>query len=124
MKFPEGSVIWLSAEGRRFPHYVFSGDTDQGMRPMVSLTSATADELFLVELAPGESDAAAVTRVTDQLGRSDTRPIRLLRIDGANALPGELFPDFRARARDRKAVYSALEGTAEATQVGDESPES
>jgi hypothetical protein len=123
MKFPEGSVIWLSAEGRRFPHYVFSGDTDQGMQPMVSLTSASGDELFLVELLPGESDSDAVSRVGDKLGRSDARAVRLLRV-GSMAFPGQPFLDYQSRYKNQKPIYSALDDTGEATKVGEESADS
>lgn len=111
MNSKQGTVVWLDDGQSRFPHYVFSGDTDVATGGFFSLTSAVANEIVIAKLSAEEFNAAATglaaatARVNSALKRTDLRYITLLRVERPPAERGGSLQSFRASQGKAKYVY-------------------
>jgi hypothetical protein len=128
MNITQGTVVWLHDGQARFPHYVFSGETDAATEGYFSLTSAVGSEIVIAKLSAEEFNAAAAglvaatARVSCALNRTDLRCVTLLRVERPPAERGESFQSFRSNQGTAKHVYSTLSGKSEALVVGKQSP--
>lgn len=124
---PTGSVLWLRDCDGLFPLLQLEGDNDTATEGWLTFASATRCEVFLVqagaaEWSGGEAGVDQVLeRVSKELGRTDIRAVRLLRVERPKQAHGRSFRAFRATQAEVKAVYSSLAGDGEATVAGTES---
>jgi len=112
----EGTVLKLRCSkcGSTFPHFRFSGDTDMVTAGLGSATSSARSELILAKMEAAEWNEFDVDgarrfeqRLSQQLGRSDIRVLRLLRVDKqSELLRGLSFADFRKTYIPPKLYFS------------------
>jgi hypothetical protein len=107
-----GTVVELQCSlcGKRFPHFIFSGDTDMVTSGLASVTSCELNEVVLAELNAdqgGEGGAAFERRLSKQLNRNDMRVVHLLAVERTSpAYRGESFQEYRKRYTRPSLVYS------------------
>jgi hypothetical protein len=126
---PSGSVYWLQDSLGRFPIFVFSADVDSATMGWASFTSTNRRELVICKLTPDEWNDpvagldSACHRAHLELGRKDLRPIRLVRVVQPPARAGLSFRHFLSSYRPAQAIYSALDGSGEASVLSQQSAE-
>jgi len=126
----EGYVLTLKCRrcGAKFPHAVFSGDTDMATDGLVSLTSVERNELVFGELTADEwklEDAkrvsAACQRISGALARTDLRSVMVVRWQKSQSIAGLSFAAFRKTYKPPVGVYSCPHCGGEAKSIQQQS---
>jgi len=103
------SILRCSECGEHWPNMTFSGDTDMVTAGLGSLSSRALNELVIAELSPHEftdtTGQALGERISNQLGRTDLRSIRLLRSEQAPIAAGTSFQQFREKYEPPRLVF-------------------
>lgn len=90
----DGYVLRLRCERceRKFPHVIFSGDTDMATDGLCSLTAVGQDEVVIGEFDASErsldydgAESEFGERISRLLGRNDLRVVRLLRSEPSSS---------------------------------------
>lgn len=108
----EGIVSILDCQNcqQTSPHMIFSGDTDMATSGLTSLTSATANEIVILETDSsewnGETGQDVENGVNKQMSRDDLRFVRLLEVEKVAYPAGLGFQDFRKVYREPRLTYS------------------
>ena len=113
-------VAWLLSEnGKRFPRFVFSGDTDMATEGLGSLTSWKGNEIILTEYSEEEwalccqmnadfvkGSKMFEERVNRELGRDDLRDVWFIAKKGDGLFYRDIFSE-KGEARQTSRQKSA-----------------